>query len=292
LLSIVVVALLGGCGAGSDGASGNGSDRSRQQAAREALARFDRAVLTSGRQSFVPLGDLTGQVGAWEAADGVKKRALQSGRILSAGPLPAAPRASGTVVWAPGVTQKVPLISAGDALGQIAATASGDCPKCAPLEVASARLGSARVRTARGTATAPAWIYSLRGTSVRVTRVAVARLATVTFVGPPQPVEPAGDLAVESATTTALSSRSLTATFVGSPEPASKPCGVDYTAEAVESANAVDVVVIAHGHRGGTVACAAVGALRTVEVALSRPLADRVVLDGAQGRPVAVTIED
>lgn len=288
LLFLMVAALLCGCGGPGDGTA---ADPGRQQAARDALARYDRAVLAAGRRSFVPTGSLTGQVRAWTAADGAKKRALDSGRLVAAGALPA-PRGLGTVVWARGGTQKVPLLSAGDALRQLAATASGDCRGCAPLEVVSARLGTTPVRTARGAATAPAWIYTLRGTPVRVTRVAVARLALVTATPPDPPVQPAGDVTVHSATIPALSSAALTVSFVGIPGPASTRCGADYTAEAVESPNAVEVVVTEHAHAGGSVACTAVGATRTAEVVLTGPLADRTILDGTQGLPVPVTVEN
>ncbi|GAA2643859.1 hypothetical protein GCM10010399_92280 [Dactylosporangium fulvum] len=43
-----------------------------------------------------------------------------------------------------------------------------------PLQVTGARLSTARIQTTRGPATVPAWEYTLQGTAVRLTRVAVA----------------------------------------------------------------------------------------------------------------------
>ena len=65
LLVLMMAALLCGCGGQGDGPADGRPDPARQQAARDALARYDRAVLAVGRRSFVPTGTLTGQVGAW-----------------------------------------------------------------------------------------------------------------------------------------------------------------------------------------------------------------------------------
>ena len=100
--------------------------------------------------------------------------------------------------------------------------------------------------------------------------------------------DPSSVVQAESATISASSSTHLTIHFVGSPDPGSEPCGVDYTARAVESADAVSVTVTAHPHGGGG-GCAAIGASRTASVELSRPLADREVIDARQRVPVPVT---
>jgi hypothetical protein len=145
------------------------------------------------------------------------------------------------------------------------------------------------IQTTRGPATAPAWEYTLQGSDVRVTRVAVAPSATVTVTPPSwDPYNAPAGISVESATTS-LSSRQLTVSFTGAPDPASKPCGVDYTGEAVESANAVVVIVYEHPHAAGE-ACADVGARRSTTVELAQPLGERAVLEVRQGLPVPVTL--
>lgn len=291
---IAVVAVLGGCGqartgAGETGPGGDGLDRLRQQA-RDVLARYDKTIgEAGGQQSFVPIGELTRQIGNWESRNGDRKLSLLSGRVMTAVALPAAPQPTGEVVFDNGASQTVPVISAGEALEQLTAASSGNCPECIPLEVIGARLTTVRIRTTRGPATAPGWEYALKGTAVRLTRVAVADSAIVPFTPPSwDPYNAPGGLAIGSATTTAGSSE-LTVTFAGAPGPGSQPCGADYSAEAVESVNAVAVIVIAHPHAAGQI-CPAIGAERSATVDLAKPLGERAVLEVQQGLPVQVRV--
>jgi hypothetical protein len=300
MLWIAVMALLGGCGPPGTGPpgtgpagigpGGDGPDRLRQQA-RDALARYDTAIGDAGgRQRFVPVGELTGQRGDWELRNGDNnKAALGSGDVVAAATLPAAPKPTGTVVWENGVIQTFPLISADEALKRLTAAGVGDCGGCVPLEVIGARLTTAHIETTRGPATVPAWEYALKETAVRVTRVAVADSATVTITPPSwDPYNPPGGLAIESATTT-RHGKQLTVAFTGSPGPRTEPCGADYSAEAVESAKAVVVIVIEHPHAADG-DCPAIGAPRTTTVDLAQPLGERAVLEVQQGLPVQLTI--
>jgi hypothetical protein len=296
---IAAVVVLGGCGSSGNTLpgstppgsvpAGDGSDTLHLQA-RGALARYDKAVLDAGgRQDFIPVGGMTGQLGEWEAGNEDNKRSLYSGQIVAAGSLPAAPQSTGRVVWENGATLTVPLISADTALKQLTADgAAAGCPDCVPLRVTGARLSTAQIQTTRGSATVPAWEYTLKGTAVRATRAAVAGSATVTVTPPSwDPDHAPGGLAIQSATTV-RPSRQLTVSFTGSPGPASQPCGADYNAEAVESINAVVVVVTAHRH-ASTELCTAIGAPRTATVDLAQPLGGRAVLEVQQGLPVPVT---
>ena len=94
-----------------------------------------------------------------------------------------------------------------------------------------------------------------------------------------------------SAAEVSADGRRLTATFIGSPGPATEPCGVDYTGRAVESANAVVVIIDEHPYAGGgEQACNAIGYTRTATVDLAAPLGERAVLEVMQGQPVPVTM--
>jgi hypothetical protein len=106
-------------------------------------------------------------------------------------------------------------------------------------------------------------------------------------VAPDEVGSPLG-LAIDSASGS-VSGTELTVAFVGAPDPGDKPCGEDYTAEAVESDLAVVVIVTRHPHLtiGG---CSAVGARRTAIATLAAPLGYRVVLDLQQGTPVQVAL--
>ncbi|BCL12889.1 hypothetical protein [Micromonospora sagamiensis] len=289
LLWITLAAMAGGCATAEGGSGGQGLDRQRQQA-RDHLARYDRAVLDAGGgRRFVPVGNLTGQVGDWEPTNGDDKQALMSGRVSASNALPAVPHPTGQVVWDDGTTTSVPLLSAEEALHQMAATGAGGCPECVPLEVTGARLTTARIPTTRGPATAPIWEYTLNGTAVRATRVAVATSAMVTVEPPSWDSydSPAG-LPIESASTT-TASRRLTVAFTGAPDAGNRPCGADYSAEAVESAHAVVVIVVGHPHAPDET-CPGMGAPRTTTVDLEQPLGERAVLDVQQGLPVPLTV--
>jgi hypothetical protein len=76
-------------------------------------------------------------------------------------------------------------------------------------------------------------------------------------------------------------------TVVGSPDAGDKPCGADYTAEAVESDTGV--VVIVYEHRNTVPAmCTLVGASRTAQVTLAKPFGNRTLIDLA-AQPISVT---
>jgi hypothetical protein len=107
-------------------------------------------------------------------------------------------------------------------------------------------------------------------------------------VTPPPWNSPPG-ISIESATGTRAGTR-LTVTFTGTREPATRPCGADYHAEAVESANAVVVIVIAQPHATNEV-CTLAGYTRTATLNLAQPLRQRVVLEARQGQPVALATE-
>jgi hypothetical protein len=293
-------ALLGGCGRAPTPIGGGGPfdeqrdiERQRQQA-REALVRFDQAVAGAGSSPrFVPVGELQGQIGDWEPDNEQNKAALTAGMVVSGADLPAAPAGAAAVVWADGKRRSVPYASAADALTQL--NRSGDCPDCRLLEITGARLTDGEIRTTRGPATVPLWEYTLKGTAVRITLVAVDRSAIFTVTPPSwDPNNAPSGLAIERAATS-VGGRRLTVSFTGSPATGDKPCGYDYTGEAVESDNAVVVIVLAHtsvpppGPGGG---CPAIGAPRTTTVDLAEPLGERAVLEVQQGLPVLVVITE
>jgi hypothetical protein len=234
------------------------------------------------------VGELTGQAGDWEEAVGDNnKRALMAGWVEAAGPLSAEAPPDGQLRWQDGTTETVEVVSAQEALSEIRAAGNGSCEDCVPLQITSAELATGPVQTSRGPATAPAWEFSLQGTAVRVTRVAIA--AGVTVVPPPwNPNDAPLGISIESANAS-VGSRQLTVSFIGAPAAGDQVCGEDYTAEAVESPTAVVVIVTAHPHGFGET-CAAVGAPRTAVVQLAAPLGDRALLEVKEGLPVSVEL--
>ncbi len=294
--AVVLAFMLSGC-IGTHGPVSTLTDTEKLRAqAQAALTRWADAVAAAHTdQGVVLVGDLTAQVGDWELAVGDNnKPALMDGLVEAAVSLPATTGAEGTVTWQDGTTTSVPVVSAQQAVAGIRADApTKDCPGCVPLEITGARLTPGPATTSRGSAMVPMWEFTLRGTAVRVTRVAIADSATVTL--PPWSGVPWGDsgdapvgISINSATTTA-GGHELTVRFVGAPLPGDRPCGADYTTEAVESSLAVVVIVTAHPN-GAAGACDAVGADRTATVTPASSLGERTVLEVTMGRPVPVRL--
>jgi hypothetical protein len=258
------------------------------QRAQAVLSAWAEAVAAAGAQAAVtPVGELTGQIGDWEEAVGDNnKRALMAGLVASANPLSDEAPPDGEVTWQDGTTTKVPLLAAQQAIVAIENTVEAPCSDCDMLLVTDARLTSGPIQTTRGAATAPIWEFTVQGTSVKLTRVAIANPVVVA----PDEVGSGLGLSIDSASGS-VSGTELTVAFVGAPDPGDKPCGEDYTAEAVESDLAVVVIVTRHPHVAPFgEGCRLVGARRTATATMAAPLGDRVVLDLQQGTPVPVEL--
>lgn len=283
--ALLAAMALAGC-AFAPGATDPAAAHQRAQAV---LSAWADAVAAAGDHAAVtPVGELTGQIGDWEAAVGDNnKRALMAGMVLTDSPLSAVAPPDGEVAWQDGSTTRVPLLSAQDALAAIGRTAAAPCDDCSALLVTAADLTSGPIQTTRGPATAPMWEFALQGTAVKVTRVAIANPVVAVSPGEGNPYL---GLAIDSASGS-VSGTELTVVFVGAPGPGDQPCGEDYTAEAVESDLAVVVIVTRHPHVGLLPqGCSAVGARRTATATLAAPLSNRVVLDLQQGTPVPVVL--
>ena len=259
------------------------SGRLHEQA-QAALGRWADAVAHAKQQTPVFVGELTGQIGDWEPAVGENnKSALMSGQIQTTGSIATETPPPGEVRWASGETTTVELLSAPQALDEMVKSAGSTCSDCRPIEITGARLTNGAVQTSRGPATAPIWEFSLEGTNVKVTQVAVS--GHVSVVPPPwDPYNAPEGISVETARGTAGASQ-FTVSFVGAPDEIHQPCGADYTAEAVESPLAAVVIVVEHRNPTAT-ACLSIGAERTAVVDLAAPLGDRVLLEVKEGLPV------
>ena len=260
------------------------ADRVHQQA-HDALVRWADAVRQSGGATIIFTGELTSQIGAWDAAGENNKVALQAGMVEADEPLSDDTPSRTEVKWLDGSKVDVNVLSAADALAALAAGGVGTCKGCAPLRVTGASLATALVQTSRGPANAPTWVFAVDGSSVQITRVAVDKSITVT--PPPWNAnDPPVGISIDSAIGTA-DSRKLAVQFTGAIDDASDPCGATYEAEAVESEIAVVVNVVEHRNDAGA-GCRLVGYTRTVDVRLASTLGERAVLEIRQGLPVPV----
>ena len=274
--------------AGCIAAPGATDPAAAHQRAQTVLSAWAEAVAAAGEHAAVtPVRELTSQIGDWEEAVGDNnKRALMAGMIASDRPLSEDAPPDGEVEWQDGTTTKVPLISAQQAIVAMESTTEAPCSDCTMLLVTEAQLTSGPIQTTRGPATAPIWEFTVEGTAVKVTRVAIANPVVVA----PDEGGWGPGLAIDSASGKVDGSE-LTVAFVGAPNPGNMACGEDYTAEAVESELAVVVIVTRHPRVAllGE-ACSLAGARRTATATLAAPLGDRVVLDLQQGTPVPIVL--
>lgn len=290
LVVLPILMLTVGCAAPGPGGSRAGeshaapADRIHAQA-HAALERWADAVGKSGGATISFVGELTSQIGDWEApVGGNNKLALMSGAVKAARVLPDDAPGRKDVKWLDGASVAVNVLSAADTLDALVASAEGTkCPECQPLLVTDARLATSLVETSLGPAEAPVWVFTIEGTAVKVTRVAVDE--SITVVPPPWNAnDPPVGLSIEAASGTPDSAE-ITVSFIGAVEGRNKPCGADYTAEAVESDLAVVVIVVEH-RNAAPGACMLAGRTRTAKVALESSLGTRAVLEVRQGLPV------
>jgi hypothetical protein len=257
-------------------------DRLHRQA-HDALERWAQAVRDNGGASITFVADRTSQIGSWEAAVGSNnKAALTAGAVESVANLSEDRPGRREVKWVDGTKLSVEVLSARQAFDELVESAAGECADCAPLRVTEANLATGLVETSTGPAEVPMWVYSVRGSAVRITRVAVD--GSVTVDPPPwdaddPPVGLSIDLALGEP-----GSKTLDVQFVG----ADDSCALEYSAEAVESELAVVVIIEARPGPDGTQGCRSVGRLRTAKVTLEAKLGERVVLEVRQGLPVPV----
>jgi hypothetical protein len=285
LLAILLIAA--GCSAVLPGSSGSQRPADPLHAqAQDALQRWADAARKSGGATIAFVGDQTGQIGSWEASVGDNnKPALMAGLLTAPTPLSDARPDRSRVRWLDGKSVDVDVLSAADALGDLVASAGGECADCRPLRVTEANLATGLVETSQGPAEAPLWVFTIDGTRVRVTRIAVD--PSITVVPPPYNADhPPDGLSIDLAVGKPGSTR-LTVSFVGAVKAGDQPCGADYTAEAVESDLAVVVIVTEHPN-GTAASCSAVGKTRTASVTLDAPLGTRAVLEVRQGLPVPI----
>ncbi|MFC0007414.1 hypothetical protein [Micromonospora siamensis] len=151
---------------------------------------------------------------------------------------------------------------------------------CVPLTVTGVRLGIASVRTSRGVAEVPAWLFTVEELAVPVARVAVAPDAVT---APPEGSGPG--TAAPPDVVAGVSLRAVTdgridyRVGVGA-------CDSDITPLVVERD---DVVVVGAAVVRPTGPCTMQLKLEPVSVSLTAPLGDRPVLDVVTGAPLALT---
>ncbi|GAA2709282.1 hypothetical protein GCM10010429_23550 [Micromonospora olivasterospora] len=150
---------------------------------------------------------------------------------------------------------------------------------CVPLTVTAVRLGAAPVRTSRGEAQVPAWLFTVEELKAPVARLAVAPGAATPVPQAPAPAGQVPDGVAGAQDLTALSGTRLTWRIgMGACDTGGTPL--------VEERD--DVVVVGGAVTPATGVCTDQLLLKPVTATLKAPLGARPVLDVATGAPLVL----
>ncbi|MEV4663347.1 hypothetical protein AB0J85_15525 [Micromonospora echinofusca] len=309
LLGLPLLMIVAGCAqAGSDPAvDAPAADPRRDAFAQRATEVADAwRPLPAWKSGYVPLQDPTVLVGD-PGFSGETKIAFLNGWYRDQIDLPTAKPADGAIRFPDG-TLSVPLVSAATAYEQLDQGDPPPCdgrprdpgPKlpgggptiepgpdgpvssapqtaCVPLTVTAVKLGTAPVRTSRGEAQVPAWLFTVEELAAPVARLAVAPQAVS---APPEPAPPAGPApqgVVGAQDVQSVDGAELTWRLgVGS-------CDTGITPLVQERD---DVVVVGGSVVTATGVCNSMLKLEPVTATLKAPLGGRPVLDVLTGAPL------
>ncbi|MFD5818275.1 hypothetical protein [Streptomyces sp. NPDC127038] len=141
-----------------------GTERAREVAAAWTGSEAARVW----RQGYYPLGDAV-QLPDKAFHDDNDKHAYITGNFRLEAPLPGTTKPEGEVRWSDGRSLTLPLTTARSAYDELARGGNSG----PSLRVTGARLGTMTLLTSRGTATVPAWLFTIKGYDTPLKRVAV-----------------------------------------------------------------------------------------------------------------------
>jgi hypothetical protein len=256
LTALAVAVTLAGCGPGGAGGAGGAGPSA-------ILAHWESFPVDAKPRTLVLTGpvvlDPRGSLGDF-------KEVYQNGRVELAAALPASPPTAGGY---PVLPAKAALERFHQVYPRQTFKGAGTTPR---LRIVKVTLGQASFETDRGSRRLPAWRLGFDRLQAPAWILAVDPKALWT-------AKPTSAIDMDFRATPSVDGRSLTLTFIGGPDEPT-PCGIAYTADAVESATVVVIVLTERPQRKarGEVACTAEGHLRTVTARLASPLGGRVLL--------------
>lgn len=278
LAPLLSVCLLAGCGddRGADDSLANSQSPQKQErrAHEVADAWQGSAAATAWSQGYHPMADAvqTPESGWLAEAD---ERAYETKNFVLRGDLPTTATVPGKVEWGSGDTLSRPLMGAKKAYQSFALNRS-EGPR---LTVTGAKLGETTITTSRGTATVPAWLFTLEGYDTPLKRVAVtpSRLPTPP-IGAAQQGSVGGLRRVARLAGTANDGRSITVKATHG------ACDDGPVVKVLETDESVVLYASIAGAQSGP--CRTDMIEQSVKVELRKPLDDRILLDAFTGRPV------
>ncbi len=254
------------------------------------LSRFQAAFDAAAPPRLLVLGPMWEQVGVKDPEAGAR---LMRGKLRDDMP-PIDDRAAvGTVRYADNSESMTPVLGLHETFADLAKETT-PCPKCPPVVGVEGRLTSMSIKTPTGKALAPAQEYRFKQATVRIRRLAIPKSSLVML----SPV-PGGegyvpvDSVVIVPTGLPLGGPVSSLTVRFTPTPTQPECGQSYRAMAVESQDAVAVLVVPDSRSVAPkvpTSCPSPGVARTLSVDLTAQLGRRVVLDGSSGHAVPVSL--
>jgi hypothetical protein len=248
--------------------------------AKEVVQTWQRADMPkTWRLGFVPLSServiALGDLGF----TGESKQAFMAGYFtMHAGlPLPPPP---GQVIFPDGARMTVRLLTAEAALADIDRPNTSACSHpCTPFEIIDIRLGTVKVLTTRGNASTPAWMFTIAGLKAPIAYMAVADNDVSDIPAAPAADYPALEGLVGAENLISVDGATVAfALGVGA-------CDTDIRPLVYETSDTVAL--------GGSVAtprglCEAILKLAPVTVVLAKPVGNRALINGLNGRPLTV----
>ncbi|MER6313304.1 hypothetical protein ABT237_05990 [Streptomyces sp. NPDC001581] len=248
----------------------------RQRMEQVAAAWEGSAALRQWREGFHPLGEQD-----WQPPGGFRsgedKAAYIGKSFVLRTELPVTLPPATPVRWPDGSTLTLPLQSAAQAYGEI----DEDPDRAPALTVTGVRFGETTVRTSRGPARVPAWLFTVEGYETPLARIAVAPQEF-----PKPPIEPLGTF--DGGTAPLLAHTAAPGATELTVQAGHGSCDGGVAVDVLEGA---DTVVLAGrilpgvepGQGGG---CDAVMHTQSVTVTPARPVGARLLVDAATGAPL------
>ncbi|MFE2328870.1 hypothetical protein ACFXD5_34055 [Streptomyces sp. NPDC059385] len=281
---VAAASLAAGCGTapgGGGGAPAAPAD-TRPRMERVAAAWEGSAALAQWREGFHPLDEQD-----WAPPGGFRsgedKAAAVNGNFTLRAALPAGPPPATPVRWDAGGTElTLPLLTAQEAYEQVGRAKGAAAEPEHALPVTAVVFGETTVRTSRGPARAPAWLFGVEGYDTPLARIAIRPQEL-----PKPPIEP---LRTFDGGTAPLFGHAA-----ASPDATSFEVTAGHGAcdggVAVDVLEGTDTVVLAGrilpgGKAGRDGACPAMMLEQRVPVTLARPVGERLVLDSESGAPL------
>ncbi|MFI1280645.1 hypothetical protein ACH4U5_07715 [Streptomyces sp. NPDC020858] len=252
---------------------------SRPRMQQVAAAWEGSAALRQWREGFHPLDPQD-----WQPPGGFRsgqdKAAYAAGNFVLRTGLPDTPPAT-PVHWPDGSTLLLPLQTAAQTYGELDGGLDRDPDREPALQITGVRFGETTVRTSRGPARVPAWLFAVEGYDTPLARIAVGPQEL-----PKPPVEPLEG--IDGGTASLFGHSGAPDATAFSVTAGHGSCDGGVAVDALEGAGTVVLAgrILPGAELPPGAACDAAMRMQSVPVTLSRPVGGRIVVDAATGAPL------